>query len=187
MFKIHKTHSKLELCQLIDTYFKINFHNPRKYTKAQIKKVLEEHLLTIDELDLPVNNELYHFTNIIDLKFFLVSINPKKLLTVKQKQQIQMTCKKLKHFCNNYYNLKATDYKSIESVYYDGKFVEPYGDIPSVRKVCKLLNNNINKPCILKPVISPMVQKELDKKLKYKQTKILKCVIKQGNFLIKFD
>ena len=186
MFKIHKTHSKLELCQLIDTY-NININNPKKYKKAELQELVEKELTTLDVLNIPTNNDIYHFTNIMDLKFFLVSINPKKLLTIKQKQQIQFTCKKLKHYCHNNYNLKYTDYKTLEAVYLDAKFIEPYGDIPSVRKVCNLLNKDIKKPFLLKPIISPIVQKELDKKIRYKKSNIIKCVIKHGHFTINFD
>ena len=106
---------------------------------------------------------------------------------LKQKQQIQMICKRLKHYCNSNYNLNGTDYKDINEVYVDAKYIEAYGDIPTVRKVCHKLNNCFNKPCILKPKISDIVKKELEKKQLYKSSKIIKCTVRHGHFTINFD
>ena len=186
MFKIHKTHSKLELSQLIITY-NINIINPNKYIKLDLIKELEETLILLDVLDIPDNNELYHFTNLVDLKLFLTNINPKKILTVKEKQVVILTCKKLKHYCNNNYMLGNTEYKTLTQVYKDAKYIVAYGDIPSVRKVCLLLNQDINKPFILKPIISTIVQRELEKKHIYKCRKNYQCTFKYGPFSILFD
>lgn len=187
MFNIHKSHSKLELCQLIDTYFKEDIKNPKKHKKADLKKLLESHIPFIDSINIPSNNNIYYFTNLVDLKLYLINVNPKKLLTVKQKQQIQMICKRLKHYCNSNYNLNGTDYKDINEVYVDAKYIEAYGDIPTVRKVCHKLNNCYNKPCILKPKISDIVKKELEKKELYKSSKIIKCTVRHGHFIVQFD
>tara|TARA_R110002050_G_scaffold190959_1_gene325673 strand:- start:218 stop:778 length:561 start_codon:yes stop_codon:yes gene_type:complete len=186
MFCIHKSHSKLELSQLINTY-NINIINPKKYKKVELINILQETLILKDSLDIPDNNELYHFTNLVDLKLYLTNINPKKILTVKQKQVVILTCKKLKHYCNNNYMLNNTEYKTFTQVYKDAKYIEQYGDIPSVRKVCVLLNNDLNKPFKLQPIISSIVQKELQKKHLYKCRKNFQCTFKHGKFSLRFD
>ena len=60
------------------------------------------------------------------------------------------------------------------------------GDIPSVRKICILLNNDYKKPFKLQPVISQMVQKELKKKHLYKSSKKYTCTFRYGKFTLDF-
>jgi len=186
MLKIHKTHSKLELCQIINIY-NIDIINPGKYKKADLALLLQNKLSILDALDIPEYNNTYHFINITDLNLYLTNINPKKILTVKQKQNVILVCKKLKHFCNNNYLVNNSEYTTLTDVYKDAKYIESYGDIPSVRKVCKLLNDNIHKPFLLQPIITQVVQKELDKKNLYRKTKIYSCTFTHGKFTIDFD
>ena len=55
-------------------------------------------------------------------------------------------------------------------------YIKQFGDIPSVRRCCKLLRDDINMTETFKPLISPQVQKELEDKSfsKVQHLKILK-------------
>ena len=88
---IHKTHSKAELVNIIVNY-DIDINNPVKYRKIELSAILVKSLQLIDKI-IPVPN--MPFLTLIELKEYLVNINPKKTLTIKQKNQIVMKCKKI--------------------------------------------------------------------------------------------
>tara|TARA_R110002167_G_C12404371_1_gene627271 strand:- start:174 stop:716 length:543 start_codon:yes stop_codon:yes gene_type:complete len=178
---IHKSHSKNELVK-INNIFKLNIVNPKSHKKIVLSKLLLDVLESLSEIE---PNEEYCIFNIIDLKMYLITCNPRKVLSIKEKNQVIMICKKLKHYARNGYDLHATDYNSIYEVMDDASYISKYGDIPSVRKACKELNMNHRYNYV--PTISPIVQKELQLKDKYKQQKIYKLEVKRGNIILKFD
>ena len=57
----------------------------------------------------------------------------------------------------------------------------------SVRKTIKLLMNDPKKIRTLRPIISPIVQKELDKKMLYKKISYYKMEVKYGKYFIDFN
>ena len=73
---IHKSHSKKDLNNIIET-FNINIDNPRQYKKKQLLRLLTKELNEMDEI-IP-ETKYYLFYNIIELKDYLNSCNPKKI------------------------------------------------------------------------------------------------------------
>ena len=180
---IHKSHSKNELVNMIDKYH-ISIKNPKQYRKVELSALLVDRIKKLDSI-VPVE-DLPHLT-LIELKLYLIKIHPKKTLTIKQKHKVIFTCKRLKHFCRNGYNVLCTDYDTIDDVYNDAVFIKPYGDIPSVRKSLIELNNNPNKPYDVDPVISPYCLRELELKQKLKQSKLFVFEYKVGKFSLTFN
>ena len=76
---IDKSFSKSELINIIKTY-KIDIDNPGKYRKVELSALLVEKLNSLDDI-IPSPN--LPFLNIIELKFYLTNINPKKTLSIK--------------------------------------------------------------------------------------------------------
>ena len=71
-------------------------------------------------------------------------------------------------------------------------FIKQFGDIPSVRRCCRLMNQDQKfSNYTFKPLISPQVQKELDEKKSIKTTKTLKFKLrfatKENPFIVTFD
>lgn len=180
---IHKSHSKNELVKLIEV-FKIDIKNPKKYKKTELSFILNDKLKLIDNIE--PHEELCIY-NIIDLRYYLSNINPKKILTIKEKNNVILICKKIKHFARNNFNLSATEYNSYEEIHEDAEYICKFGDIPSVRKSIKELNKNPMNPYEYKPIISEVMKKQLEQKERLKRTNIYKCEIKHGKFLITFD
>jgi len=181
---IHKTHSKKDLINIIKT-FNINIPEPNTHKKKQLLTLLKKELLTLDEIEPEL--DVYMFYNLVDLKTYLSSCNPKKLLSIKDKNNVILTCKRLQQFIYNNYIIESSSFKDIDEVYRLGKYIEPYGDIPSVRRACKGLNNCTYYEFNLTPIISKITARELDKRAEYKKKYPIKIEIKTGTFTISFD
>ena len=180
---IHKSHSKKELINIIRIY-NIKIKYPQQYKKVEVCALLVDQLKQMDNIvpcdDLP-------FLCIIDLKLYLTKLNPKKQLSIKDKSKVILITKKIKHFCRNGYNIDITDYQNINDLFEEALMISHYGDIPSVRKAITELNRYPHKVQEINCIISPYTQNEIDLKNKLRQSKIYKCEIKQGHFLVRFD
>ena len=182
---IHKTHSKSELVKIIELFY-INISNPKQYRKIDLSALLVNQLQQIESLTISYDNP-YYFTNIIDLKYYLINVNPKKILTIKERNNVITICKKLKHYCNNNYCVDIADYENIHQITADATYISNFGDIPSVRRTIKLINIDPLRVIKIQPIISDIVKKELDKKLLYKKKNMSCLVCKTGLFYVKFE
>lgn len=181
---IHKTHSKKDLCNIIKT-FKLNIDRPEQYKKKQLLTHLKKEISTIEEIEPEL--DVYMFYNLIDLKTYLHNCNPKKLLSIKDKNDVIMKCKAITHYCMNNYNIDQSTFTSIDDLQKTVNYIQQYGDIPSVRKSCERLNKH---PCQLwniKPIISRITQKEIETRKVLKQKYPTKLIIKQGPFFLSFS
>ena len=84
--------------------------------------------------------EEFFICNLIDLKLYLNTHNPNKMLSVKEKKDIIQICKKIKNYCKKGIHFN-NHYCDIEDVYKDANYIKHYGDIPSVRKCLRDLNH----------------------------------------------
>ena len=118
---IDKTHSKLDLIQLINT---INI--PVVFSHPELQKPLY----------IP---NVYKINSYTDLKCYLERINPRKTLTVKQKQNILKICKNIISYCNNGKNVEYSEYyNDQQQIKDDMDYIKQWGDIPSVRRYTPL-------------------------------------------------
>ena len=177
MIVIHKSHSKNELFDLINL---INI--PIIFSHCDNKKQLHTKLNDILETTFEIKQNHYHIKSIDDLKIFLKNKNPKKTLSVKEKNDVMIIAKHVINYCKNGFHLeysyKYTDYKQIED---DMDFIKQFGDIPSVRRCCRLLKED---PYFIDndftPLISPQCQRVLDTKMFSKKVKLNCLKIKRG-------
>ena len=180
---IHKTHSKLELVKII-IELNIKIKNPRQYKKMDLSALLIDQLGTIDNIKASLH---LPFNNIIDLKHYLINVNPNKILSVRDKNDIIHKCKRIKHYCRNGYNLENTDYNNNENILQDINCIKKHGAIPSVRKAIKEYNMNPIKE-IVDIYIPPHILKEMEIKNKLKEIGKNKCIkFHKGFFQLKFD
>jgi hypothetical protein len=60
-------------------------------------------------------------------------------------------------------------------------YIKQFGDIPSARRCCKLMNEDVKTGGIkFTPLISPQVKKDLEEKKNVKQVKNYKLTIKRA-------
>ena len=66
-------------------------------------------------------------------------------------------------------------------------YIKQYGDIPSVRRCCKLMNKCCKINETFKPLISPQVKQMLQEKTISKKQIIHCLTIKRGTIVLTFD
>tara|TARA_R110000851_G_scaffold250562_1_gene403031 strand:- start:181 stop:753 length:573 start_codon:yes stop_codon:yes gene_type:complete len=183
---IDKSHSKKELLHIIN-YFNITTGLSQKNNKHEIATNLWDIVSKTDYIHIPKDNQ-FLIEDIQQLRLFLKNQNPKKRLSVKEKDNISFKTKKLHHYCINNYCIETSFFEDIIDVYNTASSVSVHGDLPIVRKVLRLLKNDPKQLYNIEPKISPEMMKEIHikKKLK-KRTSNYKCDIKHGTFIITFD
>lgn len=179
---IHKSHSKLELVKII-LELNIKIKNPRQYKKIHLSALLIDQLDTVENIKASIH---LPFNNIIDLKHYLINVNPNKILTIKEKNDIIHKCKQIKHYCRNGFNINISEYKDDKELMKDIQLVQRHGSIPSCRKAIKEYNMNPVKDDI-DIYIPPHILKELEIKNRLKERKGQRLELRTGKFLIGFD
>ena len=181
---IDKTFSKGDLLEIISRF---NIHVPGCNTldKLRLSIMLWSEIDNLESI--PEDNEIYMIRNIEELKTYLTKPNPDKLLTIKQKQKIMRFCKEVTVYCNNGYHLECSIFNNLEEIYIQMKDISVYGDIPSVRRAIRLLNQDPKCKVKIEPVISNKMKRILESKSKKKVKKYYGLISKQGSFTISFD
>ena len=181
---IDKTFSKGDLLEIISRF---NIHVPGCNTldKLRLSIMLWSEINNIQSI--PEDNEIYMIKNVQELKTYLTKPNPDKLLTIKQKQKIMRFCKEVIVYCNNGYNLDSSIFNNLEEIYIQMEDISVYGDIPSVRRAIRLINQDPKIKERIEPVISNKMKRVLESKNKKKVKKYYGLISKKGSFTITFD
>ena len=179
--EIHKSHSKTDLIDLINTInIKIIFNH--QDNKKDLQNKFIEY---IQNNNLQYQENVYRINNTRELELYLIKDNPKRIVNVKQKNIIMSICKGIIYYSKNNYKLEFTNYKTYQELEDDMDYIKQFGDIPSVRRCCKLMNRDNKKSKDYIPLISPQVQKDLEEKHSHIVKK--NCItIRHGSFTL-FD
>jgi len=184
---IDKTHSKTDLIDIINELDLpiVHSHQDNKNDlQNKFKKCLKD--------SLKIQDNFYNIKSKDDLIFYLESKNPKKVLTIKQKQDVMKICKKIIQYSKSNYDLTMTDYNEQQELIDDLHYIKQFGDIPSVRRCCRLMNEDIKMGGLrFNPLISPQVKKDLEEKKIVKQVKNYKLTIRYATeddpIILNFD
>jgi hypothetical protein len=107
-----------------------------------------------------------------------------KKLTVKEKNEVILTAKKIIAFCKSNCNVKNGLFSSKEKAISETERISQHGDISSVRRACKLIFENLG--IVIEPIISEKKQAELDMKDKIKRLSNPTLQIERGKILLEF-
>ena len=185
MFVIHKSHSKNNLIDLIND-LSLNIIFSHQDSKKDIQNKLKQ--FCFNNSNQTFQQNVYHINNIYDLKCFLISTNPQNKLSIKDKKNVMFLAKQI---INYILHGKVLDwipyYKSHQDVKDDLDYIKQYGDIPSVRRACNLMNQTITPENHFFPVISPHIQEKLQEKKQKKWEVVPTYNFTKGNFTINFE
>ena len=183
MFSVHMTHSRKELLDIIRV-FKLPITNKNDKNKKQLQDAIVEVVRYLDNVE---PEQEYFFINCKEeLIDYLERQNPAKTLTIKEKQEVMLTAKKLIAYSRNGYYLIPQGYMDAIEVYKDATYIAKFPEIPSVRKAIELVNKDPKMREKIEMVIPRRVKKQLEKRKAVKQSNI-PLYIKRGEFLIEFD
>jgi len=156
------------------------------YTKKDLVKIIED--LEIPDIDIKLTRydivkELYNYWDDYNLDF-LQNENKDKKLTIKEKNNIIIKAKKIIAFHKNGYVIERSLYNNFEDIIKDCNYISQYGDISSVRRAIKFINEkyNLNIICTI-----PNETKELlNQKEEIKKSSIKGFSYKTGKFVVDF-
>ena len=165
---IHKSHSKTDLIDLInDIGLPIVFsHQDNK------KNIQDKYIKLISDGGFTIKQNFYNIETIDGLINYLEKCNPKKPLSIKEKQNVMLICKYIINYCKNGYNLENSKYGSLNDIIDDMDFIKQFGDIPSVRRCCRLMNKHPSLDNEFKPLLSPKCKKVLEEKMDSNKSKV---------------
>ncbi len=160
MCKIHPTFKKKDLIVVIrNKKLDINID----LSRDKIAKEISKH---IDEYDLQ----------------YLYKENTRKALSIRDKEHIIKICRKIKTFCKSGLDINKGLYNNLDELITDTVFISSYGEISTVRKVVKIVEENIN---IKFPIVVPdYIKEEIEQRKKYKIDQVPCLQIKRGSFYI---
>ena len=184
MLSFHKSHSRKDLIDIVKL-FKLPIEDAEDYNK---KDLTDEMIETLNRIDNIIPDEYYYgIENLQELKEYLIKPNQKKTLSIKDKNEIMTMAKLIIQYCKGGYCTEISYFETMDEVYVEARRISQFGDIPSVRRMCNLLNNNPHTKERIYPVISKKVQNELEiKKLTSKKVHT-SLFVKGGGHTVKFD
>jgi len=173
---IHKSHSRTDLVELIN-----DLNLPIVHSHQDNKNDIQTKFKECIKKQFEIKDNFYNIKSKDSLISYLENKNPKKTLTIKEKQNVMMICKKIIQYCKSNYDLTVTDYNSQQELIDDMDYIKMFGDIPSSRRCCRLINEDPKMGGLkFKPLISPSVQKDLDEKKKTKKVISYKLMIRKS-------
>lgn len=159
-FTIHKSHSKTDIIEIIN-----DLSIPIVFSHQDNKKSIQKKVyLFIKDGSHIIKNNFYNIKNKDGLIQFLKNPNPKKPLSIKEKQNVMLICKHIINYCKNSFDIENSKYDSVKDIVDDMDFIKQFGDIPSVRRCCRLMNSHPSLNNDFKPLLSPQCKKVLDEK-----------------------
>jgi hypothetical protein len=139
MEKIHSSHSKKELQEIIEV-FELNIANYKNMNKKDISYSLLYELSKIDNII--EDNEFFFIKDKAELMEYLINPDSSKSLTIKEKAEVMEIAKYIIMYCKNSYYLSCSPFLNWEDMNVKVKYIAQYGDIPSVRKAVESFNND---------------------------------------------
>ena len=184
--KIHTSHSRKELIQVIDQ-FKVDIPNYNDLPKKEIQIFLSNKLIEMPDDSFVEEEEYFFVSSKSELIEYLAKPNQSKMLTIKEKDMVMITAKKIISYCKNSYYLTPYNYETFEDLLTEAEYISKFGDIPSCRRAINMLNQDPKLDHKIEVVLSKRVKKELQKKEELKLNSVPRAVIKHGHFVIDFD
>ena len=181
---IDKSHSKTDLINIINSV-NVPIVLSHQSNKKQIQDKLSE--LFKENKNLIFGDNVYNIGTLKELRIYISNPNPKKTISVKDKQTIMSICKEVVKYCKNKYLIEKSNYTNLRDLEDDLRWITLFGDLPSVRRACKLMNQNPERSQNWIPSISPQVKKILEDKERAKKIPAFGLRTAQGSFSISFD
>jgi len=177
---VDKSHSKKDIVNL---FKKHGIIIDDKLSKGNIIKDIDFYMK-----DFKFNNNINNET---ELKDYLKNISPKQRPNTQQKSEIMFKAKRIIKWAKNDYIFDGATYSNSEDPYNDIMSIYMWGDLPSVRRACRMYNNSIFCKNHINPVITAEVEEELNNNKFIKQQIMYRLTIRRATeenpILVTFD
>lgn len=173
---IHKSHSKNDLIDIIN-----HLGLPVVFSHQDNKKNIQDKIKISMKEDFKIKKNYFNIDDKDQLIVYLEKQNPRKTLTTKEKNDVMSISKFIINYCKSGYDIDCSKYNELQEIIDDMDYIKQFGDIPSVRRCCKLLKDDVKlEGMTFKPYISPQVQKTLDDKKTSKSVSLCNIKIRRS-------
>jgi len=148
---VDKSHSKKDIVNLFKKHGVIL---DDKLSKCNIVKNIESYIK-----DFKFSDKIKDET---ELKDYLKNTSPKQRPNTMQKNDIMFKAKKIIKWAKNDYIFNGATYKNDVEPYEDIMSIYMWGDLPSVRRACRMYNNSFYCKNHINPVITAEIEEELN-------------------------
>ncbi len=108
-----------------------------------------------------------------------------KKLSIKNRDEVIKIARKVKTFCRSGLDISKGIYKNNDELISDTVYISNYGEISSVRKAVKLVEEALDLKIPLQ--IPEDIQKDINEKEKLKKDMTPRFQVKYGKFFVQFD
>ena len=181
---INKSFSKGDMLDII-RQFNLDIPNSNNMDKLKLSITLWSYVNNLKDIE--PDREIYLIENKEELLKYLSEHNPDKLLSVKEKGKLMNFCKEVIIYCTNGYLIECSSFNTIEEIHIPTRDIAIHGDIPSVRRAIRLLNQDPNLKEKIEPIISNRMKKQIELKKNKKVKHYYGLIQKRGNYVVTFD
>tara|TARA_R110000744_G_scaffold46268_1_gene102447 strand:- start:554 stop:1102 length:549 start_codon:yes stop_codon:yes gene_type:complete len=181
---INKSFSKGDMLDII-RQFNLDIPNSNNMDKLKLSITLWSYVNNLKDIE--PDRDIYLIENKEELLKYLSEHNPDKLLSVKEKGKLMNFCKEVIVYCNNGYNIEYSSFNTIEEIHIPTSDIAIHGDIPSVRRAIRLLNEDPKLKEKIEPIISNKMKKQIELKKNKKSKYYYGLITKKGNYVVTFD
>jgi hypothetical protein len=108
-----------------------------------------------------------------------------KKLSIKNRDEVIKIARKVKTFCKSGLDISKGIYNNNDELISDTVYISNYGEISSVRKAVKLVEEALDLKIPLQ--IPEDIQKDINEKEKLKKDMTPRFQVKYGKFFVQFD
>lgn len=182
MEKIHCSHSKKELQEIIEV-FELNIADYKNMNKKDICHSLMYELSKIDEV--VEDDEFFFIKNKSELMEYLIHPDSSKSLTIKEKAEVMEIAKYVMMYCKNSYYLSYSPFLNWEDMYDKVKHISQFCDIPSCRKAIEGFNKDprmLDMNDKIEMIMSSRCRKKIERKKRMIQKQKVSLKVRRGTF-----
>jgi hypothetical protein len=187
---IHVSHTKKDLLDIIHIYefYKYpSLSNSEELSKQELSFNLWS-ILCDEDQPIPKDDKYLFFTDIRDIKIYLLRTSPNKQITSSTLLEINEKVKNLIYYCKKCnFEISLSNYSSLSEVITSANDIRMYGNMPNVRRAIKLVNRDVKIKEEIEVVMSQKIRRTLLHQEKVKKETTPSFKVKRGEHVVVFE
>ena len=183
---IHPTHPKKDLIEIIELFEFYEIDDYRELCKDELRHILWDYIRKCKKI--PPDNEFFFVDDVKSLLKYLNSPCPRQHMTDATREDVSDKCKNIIFYCRSCaYSIASSNFLDLDEIIQVAHDIAHFGDTPMVRRALNLLNEDKKLPYPIKPILTPRMERKLER-MRDNRLKIQgKLKVNHGKVLVEFD
>jgi hypothetical protein len=186
---IHVSHTRKEMIDIIEIYEFYKYPALVDYIEMGKQEITFNlwSILTDDSLPLPKDDKYMFFTDVENIRAYLLRPSPNRQITSKTLLSINEKVKNLVYYCKKCnFEISLSNYDSLSDVIDHANEIRIYGNMPNVRRAIKLVNRDVKIKEPIEVIMSQKVRRTLLHQEKLKKDTTPSFKVKRGKHVVVF-